>query len=102
MTIAIAMLVHDSFASPGIDGRRGYAKLLSELIGAEHAARAQPFKTILQMIRRADHDDLLVSEGLTFPVRVTQFVKPLCDLSIGAGLEQFVDLVDHFRKRLAD
>lgn len=91
MVVAVEVTSEDPLPPELVDGRRGDAKLASDLLAAEHAAGTQPFIAALEPIGLANDFNLLNRERLATPVAVSELVESTGDFLIGAGLQQFVD-----------
>ncbi len=102
MQVTVAMLTQHPALAPQVDASRADAELCGELVGCHHAACAKAFKPALEPVGGADDENLLVRERFTFPVCITERIKLFGDLTIRAGFEEFVDLRNDFRQRLAN
>jgi transposase len=102
MQVTVAMLTQQPALAPQINASRAHSELCGEFVGCQHAAFAQAFKPALESIGGADDKDLLVRERFTFPVCITERIKLFGDLPIRAGFEEFIDLRNDFRQRLAN
>jgi transposase len=102
MQVTVAMLTQHSALAPQVDASRADSELCGELVGCHHAACAKTFKPALEPVGGADDENLLVRERFTFPVCITERIKLFGDLPIRAGFEEFVDLRNDFRQRLAN
>jgi hypothetical protein len=102
MQVTVAMLTQQPALAPQMNASRAHSELRGEFVGCQHAAFAQAFKPALEPIGGADDKDLLVRKRFTFPVCITERIKLFGDLPIRAGFEEFVDLRNDFRQRLAN
>jgi transposase len=102
MQVSVSMLAHHPALAPQVNGSRADSELSGELVGCHHAACAQAFEPALESVGGAHNRDLLVRERFAFPVCITKRVKLFGDLPIRAGFEEFVDLCNDFRQRLAN
>jgi len=102
MQVTVAMLTQHPALAPQVDASRADTELCGELVGCHHAACAKAFKSALEPVGGADDENLLVRERFTFPVCITERIKLFGDLTIRAGFEEFVDLRNDFRQRLAN
>jgi len=96
------MLAQESVFAPLVYRGRANTGLRGQFVAAAHAALAEVRKTALKLISIANDDDLLVGNRLPFPALVAHLIETFGGLPIRAGFEQFVDLRNDLRKRLAN